>query len=75
MRTESLSGGLALLLIVPVSGCGGGGDSGHVGSSGSGSGATDGFPVLTNAVDPEPGPTNTLMRVFSRPFSGEYDVL
>jgi murein DD-endopeptidase MepM/ murein hydrolase activator NlpD len=45
------------------------------GSDDGGDDGDDGFPPLTAAVDPEPGPGNVPMRMFGRPFASEYAVL
>jgi hypothetical protein len=59
-----------VLVLACVSSCGGGGDSDGAGAP---SGVT--APPLTDVVNPEPGAGNTVIRLFSRPFMGEYQVL
>ena len=73
MKKRSFPASLAPLLLLAMSGCGGG-DGGST-DGGSGGNANDGFPPLTNVIDPEPGSGNAVMRLFARPFTGEYDVL
>ena len=75
-KPESFRTLLAVLLIAGMTGCGGGGDGGNAGAGGGG-GTGDGFtgPPLTDVTSPQPGTANTLMPIFSRPFTGEYPVL
>jgi murein DD-endopeptidase MepM/ murein hydrolase activator NlpD len=61
-------GGIVLFSL--VAGCGGGGED----NGGSGNAPPPG-PALQNVVDPEPGPTNTVIRLFRKPFDGDYRVL
>jgi murein DD-endopeptidase MepM/ murein hydrolase activator NlpD len=58
-----------MLLLAATAGCGGG-DGGSEG----GSDAFNG-PPLADVTDPQPSASNTLMPLFSRPFTGEYQVL
>jgi murein DD-endopeptidase MepM/ murein hydrolase activator NlpD len=73
MRRKSLPARPSLLpsvlMLAWVSGCGGGGSDG-----GDASGGFIG-PPLTDVVNPEPGAGNAVIRLFSRPFAGQYQVL
>jgi murein DD-endopeptidase MepM/ murein hydrolase activator NlpD len=62
-----------MLPLALASGCGGGGGGDAAPSGGSG-GAYNG-PPLTDVTDPEPAAANTVMPIFSRPFTNEYPVL
>ena len=55
---------LAIAMVTLIGACGGGGDE----ADGSGGGPPD-------IVRPTPGPTNSVMPVFARPFANEFQVL
>ena len=75
MKTNSLAFCVASLvaLLAGLSGCGGGdGDEGGAGGTG---GGIIMIPPLTNLVNLQPGASNTVVALFSRPFMGEYRIL
>jgi murein DD-endopeptidase MepM/ murein hydrolase activator NlpD len=80
MGLRSLTVRLGLLVsMLPFAlagGCGGGdGGNGAPPGGGGGGGGGNLGPPPTDVIDPEPGAGNTVMRLFSRPFANEYQVL